>query len=262
MNRPAPGTGLPSDPSRNRAGIPENAGIPGPDRTVSVVTIGQAPRVDVTPELAAIFGPGVRLIEHGALDPLDAEQIAALEPGPDAEGVLTSRLRDGGSAVFTHAGIEPLLAAAIARGEAGGADATLVICASHFPAFPHVRPVFYLEPLAHSGLRGLLSGFDDPGLGVVSPLPEQCGSAVERWTAVAGARVTATAAASPYAGTIADTAAAAASLAPDCDLIVLDCVGYGAEAATAARAACAASGHDVPVVTVRSLGARLLSALL
>lgn len=230
--------------------------------TLSVVTIGQAPRVDVTPELAGILGDGVRIVEHGALDGLTADQIAALAPAPGASGVLTSRLADGSYAVFTHDGVNPLLGRAIARGEAGGADATLLICSSHFPEFPHDKPVFALERLAHAGVHGLLSGFDAPRLGLVNPLADQVDDGIARWRDSIGAVIGGTAAASPYADSIDDIAAAAASIAPSSDLIVLDCIGYGRDAERAARAACADAGHPVPVVTVRAVGARLLAAML
>ena len=49
---------------------------------VGTVTIGQAPRVDVTPDLMKILGPQVELVEAGALDGLGAEQIAAMAPRP------------------------------------------------------------------------------------------------------------------------------------------------------------------------------------
>lgn len=230
--------------------------------TLAVVTIGQAPRVDVTPELAGILGDRVRIVEHGALDELSPERIAALAPAPGAPGVLTSRLRDGGHAVFTHGDVEPLLADAIARGEADGADATLIICASHFPRFPHTRPLFTLEPLVQAAVRGLLSGFDGARLGIVAPLPDQVDEAVDRWSAGVGAVIGGAVAASPYADSIAGIAAMTASIAAGCDLIVLDCIGYGREAERAARSACAAAAHPVPVVTVRSLGARVLAAIL
>lgn len=230
--------------------------------TLSVVTIGQAPRVDVTPELAEILGERVRLVEHGALDLLGPEQIAALAPPGVSSGVLTSRLRDGSHAVFTHRDVEPLLADAIARGEAGGADATLVICSSHFPAFRHTKPLFYLEPLAHAAVRGLLSGFDAPRLGLVNPLPDQVDEGAARWRNSVGAVIGGATAASPYADSIDHVAAAAASIAAASDVIVLDCIGYGRDAERASRAACAAAGHPVPVATVRSLGVRLLAAIL
>lgn len=222
-----------------------------------MVTIGQAPRVDVTPELAELLGPEVRVIEQGALDECSADQIAELVPRPDAEGVLTSRLRDGTFAVFTHAAVQPFLAAAIDRGEQAGADATLVICSAHFADLPHRRPLFALEPLAHAGVREMLEERGDTRLGIVVPIPEQLADGPRRWGA-SGLGVTAAAVASPYSQSPAATAAAAASIAPECDLIVLDCAGYGRAHEQAARQACAESGFPVPVVAARTVGVRQL----
>lgn len=230
--------------------------------TLSVVTIGQAPRVDVTPELAQMLGSSVDIIEHGALDLLNEAEIAALAPPAGADGVLTSRLRNGSSAVFTHEDVNPLVQAAISRGEAADADATLLICSSHFPPFQHERPLFFLEPLAHAAMAGLLSGYPQRRLGVVRPLADQTSDGEQGWRSGSAAHVTGLAAASPYTGTIEEIAAAAVTVAPEADVVVLDCIGYGAEMAATARAACADNGHPVPVVTVRSLGARLLAALL
>lgn len=229
--------------------------------TINIVTIGQAPRTDVTPELVEILGPAHRIIEHGALDLLDADGIAALAPQP-GETEFTSRLRDGGSAVFSHDAAIPLVQQAIARGEADGADASLLICSGHFPELEHTRPLFALEALAHSAMRGLLKGYARRRLGVVRPLPSQLGEAEELWAEVAEAGSVTAVAASPYAATVAEIAQAAASLAADSDVIVLDCIGYGGEAQDAARAACLDAGHQVEVTTVRALGAHLLAALL
>lgn len=225
---------------------------------LSVVTIGQAPRVDVTPELRSLL-PGVELLEYGALDGLSPAEIAALRPAPGSDGVLTSRLRDGGSATFTHRAIDPLVRDAIARGEADGADATVVICSSHFPEFTHAKPLFFLEPLAHAAMRGILSGIAQPRLGVLSPLPEQAGSARERWQEVSGAQVSAAGAASPYRDSVETIADRVAELAATSNVVVLDCIGYSAEMAAAGRDA---AGGGVPVLTVRALGASVLAAYL
>lgn len=37
---------------------------------IGAITVGQSPRVDVTPDLWPIFGPNVELIEAGGLDGL------------------------------------------------------------------------------------------------------------------------------------------------------------------------------------------------
>lgn len=227
-------------------------------KTLSIVTIGQAPRPDITPELATIL-PQVSFMENGALDQLSPEEIRALTPPPGATGILTSKLRDGTTAIFSHTVADPLVAQAIARGEAAGADATLVICSSHFPDLPHSKPLFFLEPLAHAAVRGLLTGYPEGRLGVLCPLPEQEALAHERWAPDTERGLSATASASPYTDTQETIAAAIATLSTTSDLVVLDCAGYSA--------AMAAAGQDaapvkVPILPVRELGVRVLSALL
>lgn len=117
---------------------------------LSLVTIGQAPRVDITAELDAYLRPGVGVVEFGALDGLDPAELAAIAPR-EGEGVLTSRLCDGGSAVFGHDHAVPLIQRAITRGEDAGADATVLLCAGDFPTIEHSRPLFLSERLSDDG---------------------------------------------------------------------------------------------------------------
>ena len=42
---------------------------------VGTVTIGQAPRVDITPDLKTIIGDGIEIVEAGALDGLTKKDI-------------------------------------------------------------------------------------------------------------------------------------------------------------------------------------------
>jgi hypothetical protein len=44
--------------------------------TVGLITVGQAPRSDVVPDMAAILGRDVEIVEAGALDGLTREQMA------------------------------------------------------------------------------------------------------------------------------------------------------------------------------------------
>lgn len=74
---------------------------------LGLVTIGQAPRADLRPDAEPLL-PGVRLVEHGALDgerfdgPAERETRRLLAPEP-GEAPLVSRLRDGGSVVLGSA---------------------------------------------------------------------------------------------------------------------------------------------------------------
>ncbi len=40
---------------------------------LGIVTIGQTPRSDVVPEMAEVLGPGVEILERGALEHVIAE---------------------------------------------------------------------------------------------------------------------------------------------------------------------------------------------
>ena len=61
---------------------------------VGTVTIGQSPRVDVTPDLRRILGDGIELVESGAHDGLRRERIAGMAPR-EGDYVLVTRLADG-----------------------------------------------------------------------------------------------------------------------------------------------------------------------
>ncbi|MFC4554937.1 AroM family protein [Georgenia faecalis] len=224
---------------------------------LAVVTIGQSPRVDLTPEIRDVLPPGTEIVEHGALDGLDRAAIAALAPQP-GERVLTSRLRDGTSAVVRHDDTVALVGRAVARGEADGADATFLVCTGEFRQVAHTRPLFTAERLAHDGVRGLLSGFPTRRLGILSPLPEQVTEAYAHWEASMGVRPTAVGAASPYTDDPVTVAAAGAMVGGACDLLVMDCIGYTAAMRDAVQEACG----DTRVVTARDVAARLLGSLL
>jgi protein AroM len=40
------------------------------NKKIGIITIGQSPRTDVVPEMSALFGEGVEVLECGALDGL------------------------------------------------------------------------------------------------------------------------------------------------------------------------------------------------
>ena len=61
---------------------------------VGLITVGQAPRSDVVPDMAAILGGDVEIVEAGALDGLTRAQMEPLAPEGDDE-ILVTRLADG-----------------------------------------------------------------------------------------------------------------------------------------------------------------------
>ena len=86
---------------------------------VGLVTIGQSPRVDVVPDMAAILGSGVTVRERGALDGLGRAEIAALAPRP-GDDILVTRLADGTAAFVAKRHIVSRVQAAIGELERAG----------------------------------------------------------------------------------------------------------------------------------------------
>ncbi|MCI2419954.1 AroM family protein [Saccharopolyspora sp. K220] len=214
---------------------------------LGVVTIGQAPRTDMVPEIRPLLG-AVDVVEHGALDLLSASEIADLAPEPGAE-LLVSRLRDGSAVRLSHARLEPHLRQAVLRAEADGVDATLLVCTGTFADFPRQRPLLPAERLLVHGAQAITGGLR---VGVVCPEPDQAAMSVEKWLPHTGTPLVE--AATPYRAEPDQPVADAAARLADrgAEIVVLDCMGYSASMRSAAvRAA------GIPVVLARSLVARL-----
>ncbi|MEV6588024.1 AroM family protein [Streptomyces acidicola] len=223
---------------------------------LGLVTIGQAPRADLRPDAEPLL-PGVRLVEHGALDgerfdgPAEPETRRLLAPEP-GEAPLVSRLRDGGPVVLGHKALVPRIERAVARAEGDGAAATLLLCTGHFPAVRASRPLLFAEPLV---LRGVAATVGPDPVGIVCPHPDQAEDAVHRWSQVAPGSVRA-APANPYAPpeqALQEVAAAARTLAEGgSSWIVLDCIGYNEQMR---QAAVRAAGR--PVLLARAIAVRM-----
>src|SRR6266850_1058445 len=95
---------------------------------VGMVTVGQAPRGDVVPDMAALL-PGVEILEAGALDGLDGAAIARLAPTGDDE-ILVTRLADASSVFVGKSHVLPRAERHVpqttARWRADGFDAAVV----------------------------------------------------------------------------------------------------------------------------------------
>lgn len=214
---------------------------------LGIVTIGQAPRTDMVPELRPLLGSD-EVIEHGALDELSDSEIAALAPD-EGEEVLVSRLRDGSSVELSHARLEPLLREAVLRAEADGVEASLLVCTGSFADFPHRKPLLPAERLLVHGTVALVGALR---LGVLCPEPAQLPAMVEKWSPHTGEPLVEPA--NPYAGEAERDVADAAKRLTErgAEIVVLDCMGY-----SASMRAAAAKAVRTPVILARSLVARL-----
>ncbi|MFI6824777.1 AroM family protein [Micromonospora sp. NPDC050187] len=188
---------------------------------LGLVTIGQAPRVDLVPDVEEALS-GVDWVEHGALDLLDTHGIARLEPR-GGERTLVSRLRDGSRARLGATSIAPALDDAIRRCVTDQCAAVLVLCTGRVEHGPAAVPVLHAEDLAHDLVARLVG---EGRLGVLCPVPEQLADIRERWGERLGRSVVA-AAVDPYTAGPDEVAAAGRAVAADgADLVFLDCIGY------------------------------------
>lgn len=223
-------------------------------RTLGIITIGQTPRTDLTPELTDLL-PGVGIVERGALDGLSASEIAELAPLP-GDHVMTTRLRDGTAAII---GQEPLVRrvqAAILDLQ-GEADVLLLACTGTFPEFIHDKPL--VEPdhvLAHV-LAAVASR--SHRVGIICPLAAQEEDAKAKYRALLpGTVALSTAAATPYSTDLAPISAAAEQLRDGgAEIIVLDCIGY-----TTQMRSQVIQASGLPVLLARSVAARIAAELL
>jgi protein AroM len=220
-----------------------------PNSVVAAITIGQSPRPDVTPEIAPLLGPGVRVIELGALDGLTSEEIAALRPTAD-DHTLVTRLRDGRAVLIDRGRIQPRLQACIDRVQ-DQADLIIMLCTGTFPPFESRRQVLYPEHLLFQIARAITH---DARVGVLTPSPRQIHDQERRWGEVASA-VTVQAF-SPYTPGDDLGGACVAFRAADVNVVVLDCLGYAVALKHEVRRLV-----DRPVLLARTVLGRVASEL-
>src|SRR5918999_1623157 len=220
-------------------------------RSVGLITIGQAPRVDMVPEMTEWLGP-VRTIERGALDGMTPDGIAAFYPSPDDYALIT-RLNDGSSATIAERHILPRIQLAIADLEAAGAEAVVLLCTGEFPPFDHERPLLTAQRLIVDGVRAIAGG---SCVGVVCPLPEQERLTRDKWSDLSDELYVASG--SPYDGDTDDLRRAARHLGEiGVDYVVLDCMGYTQKMKDLVREEAGA-----PVLLARSVVARLAAEVI
>lgn len=221
-------------------------------KKIGTVTIGQAPRTDVTPDLKTILGEDVKIIESGALDGLSKAEIAEFAPQA-GDYVLVTRLVDGTSVQVAERFITPRIADKIREHFSNGIQVVLLLCTGEFPDLGVsgllVSPQKILYGVAEAVGRGRR-------IGVLTPSQEQVEQAERRWSAI-GSEVKATAA-SPYInGPVAVEEAALELMKWGTELTVLDCIGY-----TKAMQETVSRITNKPTILGRGIAARTVAELL
>lgn len=188
---------------------------------IGAVTIGQAPRDDVTCDLMHIFGDKVELLQRGALDGLTLDEIRRFAPA-DGDYVLVSRLLDGTSVTFAEKHILPRLQQAINELEASGVELIIFFCTGSFPdSIQSSVPLIYPCDILHR-IVPLLTRKSD--IIAITPSQMQVRQNEEKWSGYV--RKCSTLAASPYGSWAGLQSAAKKAKELSGDLIVLDCIGF------------------------------------
>ncbi|MBF7097461.1 AroM family protein [Alkalibacter mobilis] len=188
---------------------------------LGAITIGQSPRTDVVQEMLPFLGKDVEVIQAGALDGLEYQEILKFKP-EEGDYVLVSTLRDGRSVKFAEKHILPRLQLCIDKLEDEGAQIILFICTGTFPdVFHSKKPVLYPQKIMHSSVPNLTSASK---IGIVIPDKEQIAQTVLKWKEAGMDAVVVPF--SPYTGEDEMEPIANVLKDADIDLIVMDCIGY------------------------------------
>ena len=99
---------------------------------IGAITIGQAPRTDITRDILPLLPDYMTLTEYGALDDMTYEEVMSQFAPSEDDEVLVSRMRDGRQAKFTERFIRPLVQQKIDQAEAEGVSAIILFCTGVF----------------------------------------------------------------------------------------------------------------------------------
>jgi protein AroM len=194
-----------------------------PQAVLGTLTIGQAPRPDVTPIIDAHVPAAVRRVHRGVLDGLPRREIDARYRPAAGEAVLVTRLRDGSVVELSRERMRLGVQRALAALESEGCAAILLLCTGTFAGLA-CEKAWLIEP--DHIIPGVVAGLvEHRRLGVVVPIAGQIASESGKWNGLA--RPPLYAAASPYCEEPDALVAAAAELkARGAAAILLDCIGF------------------------------------
>lgn len=220
---------------------------------VGTLTIGQAPRPDVTPILEAHLPTGTPCVHAGVLDGLTLEQVEQRYGHRPGDRLLVSRMLDGRPVRLDATRIENGIRIGLTALEARGCDILVLLCTGTFRDLACER-AWLLEPdRLIPPFVGTLLG--DRRLGVIVPDEAQAASEGGKWAGLAHTPVFG--AASPYRDDPDAVAAAARSVAcAGASAIVLDCIGF-----TERHRHIAAEAAAVPVLLSNAIVARAAGEL-
>jgi len=187
-------------------------------KKLGILTIGQSPREDVTPQFREILGNKVDIIERGALDSLNEADLSDINP-KQGEVTYISKLRNGGSVKISKEKLIPLLQNELELLQ-DEAYVIVMLCTGDFPQLSSEKLILFPDKILTHLTKAT---FKKGRLGLIIPLEEQKESLLKKWKSL-GMPIEVQAA-SPYADS-AFKAAGEKLKKQGVTLIIMDCMGY------------------------------------
>lgn len=219
---------------------------------LGTLTIGQAPRADITPILDDLLDARLPRRHAGVLDGLSRAEIESGFAAEAGKPVLITKLLDGSAVIIDRARTETAAQRKLATLEAEGCSTILMLCTGHFESL-RTQKARLVEPdrILPPTVAALVQGAQ---LGIIVPLAEQIASEAGKWAPLG--RVPLYAAASPYGGEGASVAEAARDLqGRGAQVLLMDCMGF------VERHRREAAEAGLPVILSNGLIAKLVSEI-
>ncbi|HXZ44784.1 MAG TPA: AroM family protein [archaeon] len=220
-------------------------------KRVGMITIGQSPRVDVVPEVMALVDTPMEVVEAGALDGLNLDEVRRMAPGPNDETLVT-RMADGTGVHVAKRHIIPRLQSCIDH-LAPRVEVVVLLCTGIFPEFHSSVPVLEPQRLVDRVVQAVVSPGGQVGLMIPAAAQAQASRRkMEEYGLVARVAV-----ASPY-GRFEEVRHAAATFRDsDVKAVVMHCIGYDAKMKAEVR-----QQSGKPVILARSVVGKILEEML
>src|SRR5579862_1214472 len=153
---------------RRKLGAAKGSGAGMRQLVLGTLTIGQAPRRDVTPIIDRYVPAAVGRLDAGVLDGLARDEIDQRYRPEPGEAALITRLQDGTSLLLSRRRMQDGVQAALERLEAAGCDAILLLCTGTFSRLACDK-AWLIEPdhIIPGTVAGLI---EDRQLGVIVPI--------------------------------------------------------------------------------------------
>lgn len=221
---------------------------------LGTITLGHAPREDITSTVTRHLPCHARYIDVGALDGLERDEVQRLySPGPGEESLIT-RLPDGFPVIVGKNKLLPRIRLKMEALRSQGCRFVLLLCTGEFHGL-RCDGTWLIEPdRILSPSVAAIAG--NRQTGILVPLPDQTCSKGGKWDVLE--RKPFYRAASPFLADAKPLEHASRELREQgAELLVLDCMAY-----TEAHRETATRASGLPVILSNALIGRLLAELL